>query len=751
MACTSTQEHETSEAEKSETRKSVFYDQEVEDKIQKLLSQMTVEEKVGQMTQLTLDFISEGAHYDAGKEQKINDSLLHKAIVEYKVGSILNTGQYTLPTNKWQEIITKIQETSQQTRLKIPVIYGVDAIHGVNYTVEATLFPQELATAATFDTKHAYHCGQVTAYELRASSIPWNFSPVLDLGRQPLWSRFFETFGEDPYLVTQMGDAIVEGYQGKVENGQIDQKHVAACLKHFVGYSNSKTGKDRTPIQMSERELREYYLPPFINAIDKGAQTVMINSTEINGTPMHANHHVLTDILKGEMGFDGFAVTDWEDIRYLHNTHRIAKDEKEATKIAINAGVDMSMVPLSLSFADHLVELVNEGEVPMARIDDAVTRILRVKFRLNLFDEPTTNLEDYAKFSSEEFSNLALEAAKESVTLLKNENDILPLSKDKKVLFTGLGSNSLNALNGAWTHTWQGVNEDFNTKGKKTIYEAAKDLIGEKASFVEAATYNELTDIDKAVREAKKADVILVCLSEVPATEKVGDIVDLNLPEAQKEMVRRLAKLKKPMVAVLLQSRPRIIADIEPLFSAVLEGYWPGDEGGVAIAETVFGDNNPSGKLPFTYPRFANDLVTYDHKFSEEKDKHFGNNAFNPQWEFGFGLSYTTFEYSDLNVSNDTLHDKITVSVNVKNTGDLKGKESVLLYTRDHFASITPSVKRLKAFDKVDLEPGETKTVAFELAREDLAFLNNDFEWITESGKFDLMISILKKEIVVSN
>ena len=498
---------------------------------------------------------------------------------------------------------------------------------------------------------------------------------------------------------------------------------------------------------MSERELREYYLVPFADAIKNGAQTVMINSTEINGTPMHANYHVLTEILKDELGFDGLAVTDWEDIIYLHSVHRISKDEKEATKIAINAGVDMSMVPLNLKFADYLVELVNEGEVPMSRIDDAVTRILRVKFRLNLFDQSITPQENYPDFGSEKFANLALDAAREAVTLLKNEEAILPLSKDKKVLFAGLGAHSLNALNGAWTHTWQGQKSDFNTAGKKTIFEAAQELSEGKASFVEGATFDELTTIEESVRAAKKSDVIVVCLSELPATEKVGDIVDLNLPKAQKELVRALAKTKKPMIAVLLQSRPRIISDIEPLFQAVIEGYWLGDEGGQAIAETIFGDNNPSGKLPFTYPRYANDLMTYDHKFSEERDKNFGLNGFNPQWSFGDGLSYTTFKYENLSVSDSILSDKINVSVKVSNTGSRSGKEAVMLFSRDHFASITPSVKRLRAFDKIELEAGESKTVEFVIHKADLAFMNKELKWITESGQFDLMIDDLKQTI----
>lgn len=747
LSCQPTDKSEaTTVSPEMEATTSDFYNDDVEKKIDELLAKMTVEEKVGQMTQITLDVVCKGAFFDAKKEQEIDDSLLYNAIVKYNVGSILNTGQYTLPPEQWQRIIKRIQEETQKTNTKIPVLYGVDAIHGTTYTDGGTLFPQELATAATFDPKYAELCGEVTAYELRASSIPWNFSPVLDLGRQPLWSRFFETFGEDPYLVTQMGNAIVKGYQGNPQNNEIDKNHVAACLKHFMGYSNSKTGKDRTPIQMSERELREYYLTPFREAIANGAQSVMINSTEINGTPVHANHHILTDILKDELQFEGFAVTDWEDILFLYNRHHVAKDEKEATKIAINAGVDMSMVPMKLDFADHLIALVNEGEVSEARINDAVRRILRVKFRVGLFDAPITPLEDYPDFGSEKFIDYAYEAAKESVTLLKNEDNILPLSKDAKVLFTGVGANSLNAINGAWTHTWQGQNEAFNSENKSTIYEAAKQLAS-NAQFVQGTDYEKDIDVSKAVKAARNSEVVVVCLGELPATEKVGDIVDLNLPAAQKELVRALAKTGKPMIAVLLHSRPRIISDIEPLFQGVFDAYWPGDEGGRAIAETIFGDNNPSGKLPFTYPRYANDLVTYDHKTSETSDKDFGTNAFNPQWQFGEGYSYTTFEYSNLIVNDSIFSDNVIATVTVTNTGDRTGKEAILLFSRDHVASITPSVKRLRKFTKISLEPGESKEIRFEVTASDLAFLNAKLEWVTEPGEFDLTVGGLTKVV----
>ena len=720
---------------------SSFGQQDFEKKIESLLKKMTVEEKVGQMTQVTLDLICEGQPFDENKEQKLNSEKLKKALIEYKVGSILNTGSHTLTRDNWYEIITEIQRVAtKETRLKVPVIYGVDAIHGVNYTQGATLFPQELATAATWNPKFAEDCGRVTAYETRASAIPWNFSPVLDLGRQPLWSRMFETFGEDPYLATQMGNAIVKGYQG---DDVSNPEKVAACLKHYMGYSNSKSGKDRTPIQMSEREMREYYLVTFKEAIENGAQTVMINSTEINGIPVHSSHHILTDILKDELEFDGFAVTDWEDIKFLHNTHRVAKTDKEAVKIAINAGVDMSMVPLDFDFAEYLVELVKEGEVPMSRIDDAVTRILRVKYRLGLFENAFFPMDRYPKFGSEEFSQLSYNAALESLTLLKNTDEVLPLQKGKKILLTGVGANSLNCLNGAWTHTWQGIEPKYNTKGKLTILEALKKDVGEaNVSFLEGTSYDK--DINSAELGSAAADVdyIIVCLGEVPATEKVGDINDLTYPKAQLDLIRIAAATGKPVVAVLIGARPRIFNEVEPLIDAVLNAYLPGDEGGKAISKTLIGDNNPSGKLPYTYPRFPNDLLTYDHKFSEEKDANFAYDAFNPQYEFGFGLSYSKFSYSELTASTNSFTDSqpIEVSIKVSNTGSLKGFEVVQLYSRDHFASITPSVKRLRNFKKIELDAGESVIVKFTISPEDLAFVNAELKWVTEPGAFDLMI-----------
>ncbi len=719
--------------------------QEIEKKIDALLATMTTEEKAGQMTQLTLDYVCKGTFFDDKKEMKIDPARLDSALLKYHVGSILNTGSYTLTRDNWYELITNIQQVAtQKTRLKIPVLYGIDAIHGANYTVGATLFPQELAQAATWNTALVEQAGAVTAYEVRASAIPWNFSPVLDLGRQPLWSRFFETYGEDPYLVSLMGEACVKGYQGKdISNPE----KVAACLKHYMAYSASYTGKDRTPIALSERVLREYYLVPFEKAIQNGALTVMVNSGEINGTPVHIDHHILTDILKTELKFEGFAVTDWEDIIFLTKRHRVAATYKDAIAMAINAGIDMSMVPLEVDFTKSLVELINEGKIPMTRIDDAVRRILRVKYRLGLFQHPYYEKGSYKKFGSAEFTQINFQAASEALTLLKNKDNILPLAKNKKILLTGAAANSLTPLNGAWTHTWQGLAEKYNPKDKQTVYQALQAKLGAgNVVYVEGTTYDKDVNIAEAVKQAANVDYIVVCLAEKPGTEKDGDIHDLNLDKVQQEFVKALAKTGKPIVFVMAFDRPRLITEIEPLASGIVMAYLPGNEGGRAITEVLYGDVNPSGKLPFSYPKYPNALNTYDYKSTEDVSpgQYLGVDFLYP---FGSGLSYTTFSYADLKLSTDKWNgkDSLTVSIKVTNTGNKEGKEVVQLYTRDEFASITPSVKRLKGFQKINLKVGESKVVTFKLHRKDLGFVNAANQWITEPGDFTVLIGGLSK------
>jgi beta-glucosidase len=724
--------------------------EQIEGKIDVLMSTMTLEEKVGQMTQLTLDYVCQGQYFDGAKEMMIDPIRLDSALLHYHVGSILNTGTHTLPRTTWYELIKGIQFVAMnKTRLKIPVLYGIDAIHGANYTVGGTLFPQELGLAATWNRSLVEQAGAVTAYEVRASAIPWNFSPVLDLGRQPLWSRFFETFGEDPYLVSQMGSAMVRGYQG---TNIANKENVAACLKHYMGYSNSLSGKDRTPILMPERLLREYYLAPFQEAIQQGALTVMVNSAEINGTPVHADYHIITEILKQELKFEGFALTDWEDIMFLHTRHRIASNYKEAIAIAINAGIDMSMVPLEVNFCKLLVELVKENKVPMTRIDDAVRRILRVKYRLGLFEHPYYELNEYPKFGSEEFTQFSFQAALESMTLLKNKDQVLPLNKRKKILLTGASAHSLNILNGAWTHTWQGVETKYNTKGKKTIYQALQDKIGaEQVVYVEGVRLNQDINTAEALKKAQGVDYIVVCLGENPCTEKDGDINDLTFDQAQLELVKRLAQTGKPIILVLTVNRPRIFTEVEALASAVVMAYLPGNEGGRAIAETVYGDYNPSGKLPFSYPKYTGALNTYDHKYSESVLMDKGYLGVDPLYPFGFGLSYTSFEYSALSLSANkmTLSDSLTIKVKVKNTGNREGQEVIQLYTQDEYASITPSVKRLKRFEKIKLKPGESKVFTFSLSSQDLKFVNAKNQWIVELGDFKVMIDKLSASFVL--
>ncbi|MDB5274814.1 MAG: Beta-glucosidase [Chitinophagaceae bacterium] len=723
-------------------------DQAIEKKIDELIAQMTVEEKVGQMTQLTLSVLCKDS---LGGAPQLDPQKVEKAIKKYQVGSVLNVVQNTLSRDQWYEIIGGLQKEASNSRLKIPVLYGIDAIHGANYTVGATLFPQELALAATWQPAFAEKSGAVTAYEVRASATPWNFSPVLDLGRQPLWSRFFETFGEDPYLTTEMGSAMIKGYEG---DSISDPEKVAACMKHFVGYSFPFNGKDRTPILMPDRLLKEYYLVPFERAIKQGALTLMINSSEINGTPMHANYHMLTEVLKGELGYQGFAVTDWEDIVMLHTIHKVAATEKEAVKIAVLAGIDMSMVPFNYKFSDYLIELVNEKQVPMERIDDAVRRILRVKFKLGLFEHPFYPKERYPKFGSAEFAQASYEAASEAITLLKNSNNILPLAADKKVLVVGPGAHTLNTLNGGWTHTWQGADTAFHTAGKKTILQALESKLGkEKVVHVQGTSIDKDINTSKAVSAVSGVDYIIVCLAEDPSVEKPGDIQDLDLKQAQKELVKALAKTGKPLVFILSFNRPLIIYDIEEYASGVVMAYLPGDEGGRALADILYGDVNPSGKLPFTYPRRTGSLYTYDHKFSEEKDIDYKYTAVNSQYAFGQGLSYTTFKYSDLSLSTSKLvgEDTLEISVKVTNTGSRVGKEVVQVYTKDLYASITPSVKRLKGFEKVDLKPGEEASLTFRIAKHDLAFVNNDLKWITEDGDFDVLVGDLKASFVYSN
>ncbi|WP_295674840.1 glycoside hydrolase family 3 N-terminal domain-containing protein [uncultured Mucilaginibacter sp.] len=708
---------------------------ETDKKVDALIAKMTLEEKVGQMTEVTSDVVStttNGVH-------EIDPAKIKEAILKYHVGSILNVSGHAYERKHWYEVISAIQAEAGKDRLKIPIIYGIDAIHGVTYTVGSTLFPQEIAMAATFNKDIAYTAGTITAYETRASYIPWNYSPVLDLGKSALWPRIYETFGEDPYLIKTMGASIIKGYQG---NDVGDKFHVAACMKHYLGYGDPLSGKDRTPAWIPDRYMREYFLPPFTEAVKAGAKTLMINSGEINGVPIHASHYMLTDVLRGELHFDGIAVTDWRDIEYLHDRHHIAATQKDAVMIAVNAGVDMSMVPYEYSFYNYLIELVHEGKVPMSRINEAVHRILKVKYELGLFEHPVGNPDDYPKFGSDEFKNVSLQAASEAITLLKNKNNILPLKKDLKVLVTGPTANTMRSLDGGWSYTWQGEQADAFAANKNTILKAIRQKIGkENVRYEPGATVDSLLNIDAVVNAAKNADVIVLCLGELSYTENVGNIDDLNLPRAQTDLANELAKTGKPVILVLAEGRPRIVTEAESHSNATLMTYFNGNEGGDALANILFGDANPSGKLPVTYPRYANALVNYYRKNLENGNSD-DSHGYNPLYEFGFGLSYTTFAYSNLHLSKPELkeNETLTVTVDVKNTGQREGKESVLLYTAQSYASIAPDFKRLRAFDKVNLQPGETKTVTFKITAKDLAFVNDLSKTVTEPGEFKLMI-----------
>ncbi|MEZ4883545.1 MAG: glycoside hydrolase family 3 N-terminal domain-containing protein [Chitinophagales bacterium] len=718
---------------------------EIDQKVADLLSKMSLKDKVGEMTQLALDMISVGEPHNTKEPHQLDPAKLKKVFRDLRVGSIMNVSGHAYTREHWRDIMTNIQEIAMKEK-GIPVLYGIDAIHGTNYTVDATLFPQQITLAASWNPSLAFSLGSITAYETRASCIPWTFSPVFDLGRDVRWSRLWETFGEDVFLVKKMGVSMVKGYQGDDLNNPY---HVAACMKHFLGYSTPWTGKDRTPAYIPERQLKEYFVPTFQAAIDAGAATIMISSGEMNGIPVHANPKILKDLLRDEMGFEGLAVSDWEDILLLVSRHRVAKDHKEAIKMAVNAGIDMSMVPMNTEFPVLLKELVEEGEVPMERIDEAVSRILKLKFQLGLFENPFYNADKYPDFGSEKHATASFNTALECLTLLKNNDNILPLSKTGKVLVTGPTANSINALNGGWTGTWQGRNEQYNTKGKQTILEAIQAKLGkEQVTFVEGASELEAVNIQEAVEAAKKAEVAIVCLGEMPYTEKPGDRDDLYIPDAQRALVEAIVETGTPIVLVLAEGRPRLVSKFEEKVAGVLLAYLPGNEGGRAIAEVLFGDYNPNGKLPYTYPRFPHSILTYDHKGTDQIKTDFSYNAFNPQWEFGHGLSYTTFEYSDLNLSSKQLDAKgnLNVSVVVKNTGKMDGKEVVQLYITDKVATVTPSVKRLRGFEKVDLKAGESKTVEFSIRASNLAFVGIDNQWVTEEGEFEVNVGGLKGE-----
>jgi beta-glucosidase len=706
--------------------------------VEKLLGKMTVKEKIGQMTQLEIGMVTDGMDQSI----RINSEKLHKAVSEYGVGSILNVHDQALSEEKWHEIIRAIQEEAKKTRLHVPVLYGIDTIHGPNYIAEGTLFPQPLGMAATWNPELMLRGSQIAAAETRKAGIPWSFSPVLDAGRQPLWPRLWETFGEDTYLATVMGVATVRGYEGSDLSSPAS---VSASLKHYMGYSYPTTGGDRSPALIPENTQREYFLPTFAAAVKAGAHTVMVNSGEVNGIPGHANGYLLKDVLRGELGLQGFVVSDWMDIKKLVSVHHVAANEKEATRIAVLAGIDMSMVPSDYSFSNLLLELAQEGRVPASRIDEAVRRILTVKYQLGLFDDPLRGIDSKTVVGSSESRHASLEAARESITLLKNENHALPLAKTTHVLVTGPDADSLIPLNNGWSYTWQGNRESAYPKDHATILKAIQEKIGApNVTYVPGTTYDKEVDLAKAADAAAKADAVVLCLGEWAYAETPGNIPDLTLPDAQLNLVLRILETKKPVILVITEGRPRIISRIADAANAIVMAYNPGNEGGQAIADILFGDVNPSGKLPITYPRSPNRLFTYDHKVFEGED---GGTMPPPQFEFGTGLSYTGFSYSDLRVSPATASGSgtVRVEVTVKNTGGRAGKEVVQLYLNERFVSVTPPLKRLKRFAKVLLQPGESRQVSFELTSDDLSFIGADNKRVVEPGVFDVGIGGLRQ------
>ena len=724
-------------------------DPEIEKAVEKTLSRMTVEEKVGQMTEIGIDILG---HFE-GDEWVMDVDKVENAIGKYKVGSILNTPAVGQTPEKWQEIIGLIQEVSMR-ELGIPCIYGLDMNHGASYVMGATYFPQNINVGASFNPQLAYEAGIITAYESRAVNCPWTYCPTVDLSRDPRWSRVWENYGEDPLVNAVIGSASVRGLQGEDPN-HIGPNNIAVSVKHYMGYGSPRTGKDRTPAYIPVSELREKHFAPFKACVEAGALTIMVNSSSVNGVPVHANKELITDWLKEGLNWDGMVVTDWSDIINLYTREGVAADKKEAIEIAINAGIDMTMEPYDLEFTTLLLDLIDEGRVPMKRIDDAVRRVLRLKYRLGLFDTPNTLLADYPDFACEKFAQVATRAAEESEVLLKNVDGILPLKKGLKILVTGPNANSMRCLNGGWSYSWQGHLADRYTQQYNTIYEAVCNKFGKNnvileqgVTYVAEGSYEleNSPEIEKAVRAAAKADVILACIGENSYCETPGNLSDLALSENQRNLVKALAKTGKPIVMILNEGRPRIINDIEPLADAIIDILLPSNYGADALANILAGDVNPSAKLPYTYPRHQAALTNYDYRISEETDTMEGAYDYNAvvsvQWPFGYGLSYTTFEYSNFQCSVEEFgaDTDLVFTVDVKNTGDVAGKEVVMLYSRDMVASMVPENRRLRAFEKVEIQPGETVTVTLKIKGSDLAFVNPKGEWTLEPGDFRMQI-----------
>jgi len=720
-----------------------------EQKIDSLMELMTLEEKVGQMVNIGLPSILTGSYWDSRDSAVFDAERFKHFMIDYGVGSIHNTPGFLANSQQWHDIVQEIQDrVKNESRLKIPVLYGIDNIHGANYVKGSVMTPHQIGLAATWNRTLVEEAARITSYESKAASLPWNFNPNADIASNPLWGRIAESSGEDPYLVGEMALAYTKGSQGV---GLSDPNSTAVCVKHFIGYGAGNNGKDRANAIIPERNLRSYYLPPFKKVIDGGAMGVMISSNAVNGVPCHLNTYYITEILKTELGFNGVVISDFSDVEFLVGAHHSAHDMKEATKLAVNAGLDLLMNPYDTKVADYIVEMVGTGEISQERIDDAVRRNLRLKFSLGLFENPYTDPKDYPDVGSEKHIEANYKMAAESITLLKNQDEILPLRKDKKVLVTGYAANSMNVLNGAWSRTFLGEDPQYNDPSKLTILEAIELQVGrENTSYVEGTNYLEDVNTSKAVEQAKEVDYIIVCLGEKPATEKPSDINELDLPRAQQNLVHALAKLGKPIILVLVEGRPRIIRDIEPEVDGILMAYLPGQEGGRAVSDVLFGNVNPSGKLPYTYPKFTGNTLTYYHKKTDIRDVNWGFDGFYPQYEFGYGLSYTNFEFEELQAREITKYN-YEVSIKVTNRGDLSGMEVIQVYVKDIVAVVSPDVKRLVNFEKIDLRPGESKTVVFQLSKEDFMHVGIGNKWILEPGEFEIQIGGNPNELITTS
>ena len=718
-----------------------------EHKIEKLINEMSIEEKIGQMTQLTLGFLSSNENQHDGNIKNIDTLKLIEAVNHYKVGSIFNSAGSAYSTEKWHEIINYIQFLSQENENKIPVLYGIDAIHGATYTKNSTLFPHNIGLAASRNIDLIKKIATATAKEVRASGIRWNFDPVLDVGREPLWPRFPETFGEDPYLVSIMGAAVVSSYE---KDSLKSTSSVASCVKHFTGYSVPKNGKDRTEAYISDIELWEYHILPFKKAIDSGASTIMINSGSVNGIPIHGSYYFLTEVLRNKLGFKGLIVTDWQDIIRLHTRHKVAENPKEAVRIAINAGIDMSMVPNEYSFYQLLLELVKEGKVTEKRINESVKKILKLKLKLGLFENPYVENSNNLKIDTNLHEKIALKSALESITLLKNENNVLPISEEENILVVGPGSNSLATLCGSWSFTWQGNNEDEYPKSYKTIIDALKGKSNNIFSYAKRGFNNS---INYELQLEDDIDKIILCLGEDAYAESPGVIDDLTLDENQLLLAEKAINSGVPVILVLTQGRPRVINSIVDEIDGIILAYQPGCQGANAVADVLFGEYNPSGVLPFTYPRYTGDIMHYDYKFSSSIQQRTPSvityNGYNPQWPFGFGLSYTSFKTDSITLSSKTLTngDTLIVTIPITNTGSMDGSKCVDLFISDEYSSISPANKKLKSFTKIELASGESLKISFNLTADDFAFVNDFGERILEKGTF--FIEILDQKVKI--